>query len=99
MAVPDGEGVRASLNFHEFVSNPQPLGFTGVAGKPLLLRPLSGVNLNPHTSRGSEKEVGKPAHLEEDVEGCVQLPVQGETTPLTPESPTFRQQLWDFNVT
>ena len=27
--------VRASLNFHEFVSNPQPLGFTGVAGKPV----------------------------------------------------------------
>jgi hypothetical protein len=31
--------------------------------------------------------VGKPAHLEEDVERGVELPVQGETTPLTPESP------------
>jgi len=28
-------GVWASLNFHEFVSNPQPLGFTGVTGKPV----------------------------------------------------------------
>ena len=28
-------GVWASLNFHEFVSNSQPLGFTGVTGKPV----------------------------------------------------------------
>ena len=35
--------------------------------------------------------MGKPAHLEEDVEGRVELPVQGETTPLTTKSPTFRE--------
>jgi len=28
-------GVWASLNFHEFVFNAQPLGFTGVTGKPV----------------------------------------------------------------
>ena len=33
--------------------------------------------------------MGKPAHLEEDVEGRVQLPIRGETTPLTPESPAY----------
>ena len=37
------------------------------------------------------REVWKPAHLEEDVEGRVELPVQGETTPLISESPTFRE--------
>jgi len=40
---------------------------------------------------GVRKRWGKPAHLEEDVEGCVELPVQGETTPLTTKSPTFRE--------
>ena len=33
--------VRVSLNFH-VVSNPQPLDFTGVTGKPVT-PPLSGV--------------------------------------------------------
>jgi amino acid transporter len=34
------EGVWASLNFHEFVSNPQPLGFNRVTGKPVTPPPL-----------------------------------------------------------
>jgi hypothetical protein len=34
------QGVWASLNFHEFVSNSQPLGFTGVTGKPVTPPPL-----------------------------------------------------------
>jgi pyruvate-formate lyase-activating enzyme len=33
-------GVWASLNFHEFVSNSQPLGFTGVTEKPVTPPPL-----------------------------------------------------------
>jgi len=33
-------GVWASLNFHEFVSNSQPLGFTRVTGKPVTPPPL-----------------------------------------------------------
>jgi|GEM_PF-4630208 len=34
------DGVWASLNFHEFVSNSQPLGFNGVTGKPVTPPPL-----------------------------------------------------------
>jgi len=48
------------LNFHEFVSNPQPLGFTGVAGKPLLLRPLSGVTPTHLLPVGVRKRWGNP---------------------------------------
>jgi Uridine phosphorylase len=33
-------GVWASLNFHELVSNPQPLDFTRVTGKPVTPPPL-----------------------------------------------------------
>ena len=49
--------VRVSLNFH-VVSIPQPLGFTGVAGKPVTPPPPQRGNLNPPTPTGSEKEVG-----------------------------------------
>jgi gentisate 1,2-dioxygenase len=34
------KGVWASLNFHEFVSNSQPLGFNRVTGKPVTPPPL-----------------------------------------------------------
>ncbi|MFP3165359.1 MAG: hypothetical protein RXQ76_05880 [Acidianus sp.] len=33
-------GVWASLNFHEFLSNSQPLGFDRVTGKPVTPPPL-----------------------------------------------------------
>ena len=57
-------GVRASLNFHEFVSNPKPLGFTVVWGNPLTpLRPLSGVIPTHLLPVGVRKRWGNPPIL------------------------------------
>jgi len=58
LSIPSVIGVWASLNFHEFVSNPQPLGFNRITGKPVTPRPFSGIT--PTHNLGIPRMWGNP---------------------------------------